>query len=90
MSSGRAQRPPGDGTDLPTTALVVFVRAELEQDPHFRGRTSLLTIELVDQTIVLSGRLPSHFLKQLLQEAIRRVPGVVEIDNQVIVMRPNS
>jgi hypothetical protein len=47
-----------------------------------------VTIELVEETLVLSGRLPSHYLKQLLQEAIRGVPGVVDIDNQVDVLWP--
>ena len=89
MSSEIAERPPADGTDLPTTGLVSLVRAGLEQHPCFRGRASLLVIELVDQTIVLSGRLPSYYLKQLLQEAIRGVPGVVGIDNHVLVMRPD-
>lgn len=76
--------------DLPNTELVVLVRSGLEQHPHFRGRASLLVIELVDQTIVVSGCLPSYYLKQLLQEAIRGVPGVVEIDNHVLVMRPEA
>jgi hypothetical protein len=49
-----------------------------------------LTIEVVEETIVLSGRLPSHYLKQLLQEAIKVIPGVVDIDNQVDVLWPTS
>lgn len=90
MRSRGAEVPPADGTELVTIGLVSLVRAGLELHPHFRGRASLLVIELVDQTIVLSGRLPSYYLKQLLQEAIRGVPGVVAIDNHVLVMRPES
>ncbi len=75
--------------DFPTTALVLLIRERLEQHSHFRGRTSLLQIELVEGTVVLSGRLPSHYLKQLLQEAIRSMPGVVNIDNRVLIMGPN-
>jgi hypothetical protein len=77
-----------NSADLASKALVLLVRERLEQHPHFRGRSSLLAIELVEGTIVLSGRLPSHYLKQLLQEAIRRMPGVVNIDNQVDVVWP--
>jgi hypothetical protein len=77
-----------NAADLPSTDLVSLVRAGLELHPRFRGRVSMLVIELVDQTIVVSGRLPSYYLKQLLQEAIRGVPGVVRIDNHVLVMRP--
>jgi hypothetical protein len=36
-------------------------------------------------TLVLSGCLPSHYLKQLLQEALKALPGVANIDNQVVV-----
>ena len=79
-----------DGTDLPSTELVVLVRARLEQHPHFRGRASLFTIELVGETIVMTGSFPSFYLKQLLQEAIKVMPGVMNIDNQVHVVWPNS
>jgi hypothetical protein len=76
--------------DLPNTAILLLIQDRLEIHPHFRGRASLVTIELVEETIVLSGRLPSHYLKQLLQEAIRGVPGVEDIDNQVDVLWPAS
>jgi hypothetical protein len=77
-------------TDSYGTGLVLSVRERLEGHPHFRGRASLLEIALVEETVVLSGCLPSHYLKQLLQEAVRHMPGVGDIDNQVDVMRPNS
>jgi len=75
--------------DSPITAFVFSIRERLEQHPHFRGRASLVQIELVEGTIVLSGRLPSYHLKQLLQEAIRLMPDVTDIDNRVLVMWPN-
>jgi hypothetical protein len=79
-----------NNADLPKTAIVSLIRTRLEQHPHFRGRAALLQIELVEETIVLSGRLPTHYLKQLLQEAIRLIPDVVDIDNRVFVMQPNQ
>ncbi|MBN2024357.1 MAG: BON domain-containing protein [Pirellulales bacterium] len=72
------------------TALVLSIRARLERHPHFRGRSSQYHVELVEDTIVLSGCFPSHHLKQLLQEAVRVMPGVLDIDNQVSVARPNE
>ena len=78
-----------DGTDFPSTGLVLLVRDRLEQHPHFRGRASLFSIELVGETIVMTGCLPSYYLKQLLQEAIKVMPGVVSIDNQVHVVWPD-
>jgi hypothetical protein len=47
-----------------------------------------LNIELAAETIVLSGRLPSYYLKQLLVEAIKGVPGVVDIEDHVDVLWP--
>jgi hypothetical protein len=79
----------GYGMDLLSVGLVLSVRERLELHPHFRGRTSLFAIEMVKETIILSGRLPSFYLKQLLQEAVRGVPGVTDIDNRVDVMWPN-
>ncbi len=79
-----------DGTELPGTELVLLVRARLEQHPHFRGRSSQYTIALVDETIVMTGQFPSFYLKQLLQEVIKVMPGVVSIDNQVHVVWPNT
>ena len=86
VSSGLLPVAEQDGTDLLITGLAFLVRSRLEQHPHFRGRAALFTIELVGQTIVVMGRLPSYYLKQLLQEVIRATPGVVNVDNQVHVM----
>ncbi|MHB0957166.1 MAG: hypothetical protein ACYC6N_20755 [Pirellulaceae bacterium] len=71
------------------TELVVLVRSRLEQHPHFRGRSYLFNIELVGETIVMTGHFPSFYLKQLLQEVIRVTPGVICMDNQVHVVWPN-
>jgi hypothetical protein len=90
VSSGLLAVAEQDGTDLLITGLALLVRSRLEQHPHFRGRASRFTIELVGQTIVVTGRLPSYYLKQLLQEAIKATPGVVNVDNQVHVVWPNS
>ena len=76
--------------DLASTELVLLVRTRLEKHPHFRGRGSLFTIELVGETIVMTGCFPSFYLKQLLQEAIMAMPDVMNIDNQVHVVWPNS
>ena len=79
-----------NSADLRNTAVLLLIQERLEIHPHFRGRATLLTIDLVEGTIVLSGRLPSYYLKQLLQEVIRGVPGVVDVDNQVDVLWPTS
>lgn len=72
--------------DSRSTSLVSLIRERLERHPHFRGRASLFQIELLEGTIVLSGCLPSYYLKQLLQEAIRPLLGLVGIENRVLIM----
>jgi len=59
----------------------------LEADAIFRGRLPLreIQIEVQGDMLVLSGRLPSYYLKQRLQEVIRRVGGVRDVENVVEV-----
>jgi hypothetical protein len=38
--------------------------------------------------LVLRGRLPSYYLKQVAQEAVVRLEGVERIDNQIQVVTP--
>ncbi|MGO8744546.1 MAG: BON domain-containing protein [Thermoguttaceae bacterium] len=61
------------------------IREQLEDHPHFRGRTHLLQIEATGGSIVVSGRLPTYYLKQLLQEVIKAIPDVAGVDNCVDV-----
>jgi hypothetical protein len=77
-------------TDSPQHAVVSLIRGRLDEHPHFRGRACLLQIEKVGESIVLSGRLPSYYLKQLLQEAVKAIPDVASIDNRVDVVWPTS
>ena len=71
--------------DVARGDIVAAIRERLEQHSHFRGRVSLLQIETVGGAVVLSGRLPSFYLKQLLQEAVKRIPEVTHVDNRVEV-----
>lgn len=59
----------------------------LEADPIFRGRLPLRSIAMVVEgnRLIVSGNLPSYYLKQRLQEVIRRVPGVRDFENLVEV-----
>ncbi len=68
-----------------TDSKVSRIREQLEDHPHFRGRTHLLQIEATGGSIVVSGRLPTYYLKQLLQEVIKAIPDVAHIDNCVNV-----
>ena len=60
----------------------------LEHHPHFRGRVSDVFIEHNGRTLMLTGKLPTFYLKQLVQEAVRHVPGVVHVRNLIDVVNP--
>jgi hypothetical protein len=68
-------------TDLSTVA-----RQYLESHPHFRGRASGVSIAHEGSNLFVTGRLPSFYLKQLVQEALRHVPGVKHVYNQIDVV----
>jgi len=80
--------------ELPTTSrleridLTKLARQLLERHPHFRGRLSDLQIQQRGRTLLLSGRLPTFYLKQLVQEAVRQLPGVQHIRNDIDVVSP--
>ena len=82
MQAALAERPSTQTrTDLSTIA-----RQYLESHPHFRGRASAVCIVHKDHDLFLTGRLPTFYLKQLVQEAVRHVPGVQYIYNQIDVV----
>jgi BON domain len=66
--------------------LCTLARQHLEHHPHFRGRVNDVFIEQRGRTLLLSGRLPTFYLKQLVQEAVRHVPGVKHIRNLIDVV----
>jgi hypothetical protein len=66
--------------------LTMLARKSLEIHPHFRGRMSGLSIEQRGKTLCLSGRLPTFYLKQLVQETVRHIPGVQGIHNDISVV----
>ena len=68
-------------SDLSATA-----RNYLESHPHFRGRVNDVAIEHDGRTLFLTGRLPTFYLKQLVQEAVRHVPGVQNVRNLIDVV----
>jgi osmotically-inducible protein OsmY len=68
-------------TDLSTAA-----KRHLESHPHFRGRVNDVAIMHEDKTLYLTGRLPTFYLKQLVQEAVRHVPGVQYVRNMIDVV----
>lgn len=66
--------------------LGAVARTYLESHPHFRGRMNDVAITQDGRTLLLTGRLPTFYLKQLVQEAVRRVPGVHGVRNMIDVV----
>jgi osmotically-inducible protein OsmY len=84
MQAALAQRP-----STPTRErhnLSAMARQYLERHPHFRGRVGEVCIEQEGRNLYLSGQLPTFYLKQLVQEAVRHVPGVQYVYNQIDVV----
>lgn len=59
-------------------------RARLSKHPHLRNRRGAVRVHCDGTRLVLTGCLPTYFLKQLAQEAVRNVAGT-RIDNQIEV-----
>ncbi len=70
--------------------LSVIARQYLESHPHFRGRTNGVRIVHEGPDLFLTGRLPTFYLKQLVQEAMRHVPGVQYVYNRIDVVNPHG
>ena len=60
----------------------------LHQHPHFHGRTCWVKVhfEPTDRSLRLEGCLPSFYLKQLAQEALRDLKGIERIDNRISIL----
>ncbi len=61
-------------------------KQKLSQHPHFRSRSESIEIVCRDGQLVLSGQLPTFYLKQVLQTILRDMPGVARIDNRIQVI----
>ena len=88
MQAALAVRPLTATSDR--TDLTLLARQQLEHHPHFRGRLAAVGIEQKGKTLFLSGRLPSFYLKQLVQETLRTVPGVQGVRNEIDVVSPHG
>ena len=57
--------------------------AMLAEQPHLRLKARQILVELLDGGLVLNGKLPSYFLKQVAQETLR--PLGLHISNRIRV-----
>jgi hypothetical protein len=60
-------------------------RTLIANHAHFRGRADAFDFEIDGDVLIIRGCVPTFYLKQLLQDALKQLPGVYRIDNRVDV-----
>ena len=65
--------------------LARLARRALGEHPHFRGRTDGFQFKQQGDVLIVRGYLPSFYLRNLVQEVLKRLDGVREVDNQIDV-----
>src|SRR5687767_522831 len=61
-------------------------RTELDRHCHFRGRVDGFQFDDRGGVLTVRGRVPSFYLRHLLEDVLLRVHGVQSVDNQVDVV----
>ena len=61
-------------------------REAIDRHSHFRGRVDGFQFEHRAGVLTVRGRVPSFYLRQVLERALKRVDGVRSVDNQVDVV----
>jgi hypothetical protein len=72
---------------FPPTSASQRARDVLSQHPHFYGRVDSFQFEWTDDVLVVKGTVPTYYLKQLLQNALKSLSDV-RVDNRVEVVWP--
>jgi osmotically-inducible protein OsmY len=71
-------------SDSVDETLESLVQSELGQSPYAEIRN--VSCKFSDGILVLSGRVPTYYLKQVAQRlALQHLRGVVSVDNQLTV-----
>ena len=70
--------------------IVASAQCRLERHFMFKGHNSGLSLSCQAGILRITGKLPSFYLKQVLQTALRDLPGVERIENQVAVVASNG
>jgi hypothetical protein len=81
---------PATPTRTPRPGLKEVAEGILRRNPYLALKN--VTCDLLGGVLVLRGRLPSYYLKQIAQEAVVSLEGVERIDNriQVVPLAPPS
>jgi hypothetical protein len=66
--------------------IVQRAQATLNAHDHFRGRAGRFEFDCREDVLIVRGTVPTFYLKQILQCALKDIEGVRLIDNQVQVI----
>lgn len=69
-----------------TKTIEQSARELVANHEHFRGRAHRFMFVDCDGVLVVQGSVPSFYLKQILQCALKSLRGVRRVDNQVDVI----
>ena len=64
----------------------LLARAIVDAHSHFRHRAEQFEFHFEENVLIVRGVVPSFYLKQVLQSALRDLEGVLRVDNQVAVV----
>ena len=65
------------------TNFDIRIDQDLANHPSMKGKN--VRIQQEKRRVILEGDLDSYYDKQLLQEVVRRIEGVEEIENRLLV-----
>jgi hypothetical protein len=66
-------------------SIAARAREMVATQPYFRGTSYPIRFESFEDVLVISGRVPSFHLKQVLQSEVGRMEGIGRVVNQVVV-----
>jgi hypothetical protein len=66
-------------------SLAEKAQALVAAQPYFRGASYPIRIQTFEKVLVISGRVPSFYLKQVLQSELARLDGVERLVNRIEV-----
>jgi hypothetical protein len=70
----------------PAEHIEQIARAIVDAHSHFYRRANQFEFFSYDDVLVVRGNVPSFYLKQMLQAALRELRDTHRIDNQVVVV----
>jgi hypothetical protein len=69
----------------PVETLAQKAQKLIANQPYFKGASYPITVENFERVLLVTGRVPSFYLKQVLQTELARLDGVERVENQVEV-----